>query len=199
MSSADAAPSLHPRVEEGRIIHEQWRSLTRVATFVAILTAPAAVLWLHRHVGWSFWWSVLGAAGLVIGFRGLVDVVFRRILPWPSLFGLDNARVREEDIVNRRRAWFWSSFLRWGVILGGLGVLLWWVGVWNTLKGQLGPLLLILPFYFIFNFMILLGPMLAMSISQIRGFEPGDADWGVRLDHVRGQAEAKEEVRKIVN
>jgi ATP-dependent Zn protease len=37
-----------------------------------------------------------------------------------------------------------------------------------------------------------------MGISQIRGYEPGDAEWGVKLDHVRGQAEAKEEVRRIV-
>ena len=37
-----------------------------------------------------------------------------------------------------------------------------------------------------------------MGISQIRGFEPGDADWGVKLDDVRGQAEAKEEIRRIV-
>jgi SpoVK/Ycf46/Vps4 family AAA+-type ATPase len=40
--------------------------------------------------------------------------------------------------------------------------------------------------------------MLAMGISQIRGYEPGDAEWGVKLEHVRGQAEAKEEVRRIV-
>ena len=46
--------------------------------------------------------------------------------------------------------------------------------------------------------MILIGPMLLMGISQIRGFEPGDADWGVKLDDVRGQAEAKEEVRRVV-
>ena len=38
-----------------------------------------------------------------------------------------------------------------------------------------------------------------MGISQIQGFEPGDADWGVKLDDVRGQAEAKEEVRRVVN
>ena len=40
--------------------------------------------------------------------------------------------------------------------------------------------------------------MMLMGISQIRGYEPGDAEWGVKLDHVRGQAEAKEEVRRIV-
>ena len=46
--------------------------------------------------------------------------------------------------------------------------------------------------------MLFLGPMLIMGISQIRGYEPGDAEWGVKLEHVRGQAEAKEEVRRIV-
>jgi len=37
-----------------------------------------------------------------------------------------------------------------------------------------------------------------MGVSQMRGYEPGDANWGVKLDDVRGQAEAKEDVRKIV-
>jgi ATP-dependent Zn protease len=32
----------------------------------------------------------------------------------------------------------------------------------------------------------------------MRGYEPGDANWGVKLEDIRGQAEAKEEVRKIV-
>ena len=43
-----------------------------------------------------------------------------------------------------------------------------------------------------------MGPLLLMGISQIRGYEPGDAEWGVKLEHVRGQAEAKEEVRRVV-
>src|SRR6202008_2691454 len=34
---------------------------------------------------------------------------------------------------------------------------------------------------------------------QIRGFEPGDANWGVELADVRGQAEAKAEVSKGVD
>ena len=53
-------------------------------------------------------------------------------------------------------------------------------------------------FLFIANFAILMGPMLLMGISQIRGFEPGDAQWGVKLGDVRGQVEAKEEVRRVV-
>ena len=53
-------------------------------------------------------------------------------------------------------------------------------------------------FLFFANFLIFMGPLLLMGISQIRGFEPGDAEWGVKLDHVRGQAEAKEEIRRVV-
>jgi SpoVK/Ycf46/Vps4 family AAA+-type ATPase len=53
-------------------------------------------------------------------------------------------------------------------------------------------------FLFLANFLIFMGPMMLMGISQIRGYEPGDAEWGVKLEHVRGQAEAKEEVRRVV-
>ena len=53
-------------------------------------------------------------------------------------------------------------------------------------------------FLFFANFLIFMGPLLLMGISQIRGYEPGDAEWGVKLDHVRGQAEAKEEIRRVV-
>src|SRR5437763_17069690 len=53
-------------------------------------------------------------------------------------------------------------------------------------------------FLFLANFLIFMGPLMLMGISQIRGYEPGDAEWGVKLEHVRGQAEAKEEVRRVV-
>ena len=53
-------------------------------------------------------------------------------------------------------------------------------------------------FLFLANFLIFMGPMMMMGISQIRGYEPGDAEWGVKLEDVRGQVEAKEEVRRVV-
>jgi ATP-dependent Zn protease len=51
---------------------------------------------------------------------------------------------------------------------------------------------------FVINFVIFLGPLMAMGIGQIQSFEPGDATWGVKLDDVRGQAEPKEEIRRVV-
>ena len=41
--------------------------------------------------------------------------------------------------------------------------------------------------------------MLFLGIQQIKAYEPGDADWGVKLADVRGQAEAKEEITRVVS
>jgi ATP-dependent Zn protease len=196
-----------------KALSDQWRVLTRAATAVALLTSPVVFVWLHREQGWSTGWSLLGTVVAVAAVRGLVDIAFRRFIPWPSLFGVEDVRDREEDVVNRRRAWFWLRIFRLAVWLAVLNTVLWvilrltgddtsWLGaigvVWDQVSSA-GPLLFLLPFYLLFNFAILFGPLMLMGITQIRGFEPGDADWGVKLEDVRGQAEAKEEVRKIVN
>src|SRR5215471_9605484 len=107
------APSLAS--EQQTALSRQWRRLTRVATVVAILTSPSVFFWYHRHNGWSTLWSLVATLATVIAFRGFVDIVVRRLIPWPSLFGTDDARLREEDIVNRRRSWTWRFFLRMAV------------------------------------------------------------------------------------
>src|SRR2546426_699854 len=109
-------------------LSEQWRSLTRIATLVALLTSPAAFVWFHSHEGLRFRYALLLTLIEVAAFRGLVDVVFRR-----------------------------------------------------------------------FIVLIFFAPMMAMGISQVRAYQPGDAEWGVKLEHVRGQAEAKEDIRRIVS
>ena len=62
-----------------------------MATVVAVLTAPVAFEWLHQVHGWSVGWSLAGTFLEVIAFRGLVDVILRRFIPWPSLFGAEEA------------------------------------------------------------------------------------------------------------
>ena len=198
MNAAEGSGQSLASTETHAALGNQWRALRRAATVVALVASPAVYVWLHEHVGWSTGWSIAGALGLVIVMRGAMDLVFRRFIPWPSLFGAADARMAEEDVLNRRRAWFWKSFFRWGILIGGIVAVMWWLDAWGALAAIL-PLLLILPFYFILNFVILLGPMMWMGISQIHGYEPGDATWGVKLDDVRGQAEAKEEVRRIVD
>src|ERR671927_1135821 len=112
MATAEGlGPTLSTR-ETSEELASQWRLLTRATTVVAVLTSPVAFLWFHRQNGWAWYWSVLGAAGLVLAFRGLVDLGVRRLIPWPSLFGIEDRQLKDEDVVARRRSWFWSRLVR---------------------------------------------------------------------------------------
>ena len=207
--------------ESHAILSRELRRLTRVATVVALLASPSVYYWFHHHNGMNPGKAVFWTFVSVLIFRGLADLAVRRVIPWPSLFGTDDARLREEDVVNRRRAWTWRWFVKWFVIrLGGLVtiIFLWqlwrsapgsditWIGTltafWTKLHSLFtaGNIALLIQVFFLFiaNFLIFMGPLLLMGITQIRGYEPGDAEWGVKLEDVRGQAEAKEEIRRIV-
>jgi cell division protease FtsH len=208
--------------EGSRELAGQWRKLTRAATLVAVFTSPLPFFWFYEVVDktqGSIVWSALLTFVCVIAFRGLVDVGVRRFIPWPSLFGTDETRLKEEDVVNRRRAWYWRKKYRlvtfialfvtgvWLIRVGKGTDTTWWgtaLDMWNGFWGMLGnPAVwvyaVIFPVLFLFNFLILFGPLALIGITQMQAFEPGDQDWGVRLDDVRGQAEAKEEVRRVVN
>jgi hypothetical protein len=200
-------------------LSREWRRLTRVATLIAILTSPSVFYWYHHHNGWSIVTSLIATFFTVVAFRGVVDVIVRRIIPWPSLFGTDDSRLREDDIVNRRRAWTWNTLTRRVITAfvflsiifliklakASPGTSVSFFGVIGHILHKLGTLaqtqafwmqIVVVFFLFMANFLIFMGPLLLMGISQIRGYEPGDAEWGVKLDHVRGQAEAKEEIRR---
>ncbi len=176
----------------------QWRTLARAATVVALLSAPAIVVWLNQTQGWAWYWSILAALGAVIAFRGVIDLVFHRVIPWPSLFGLESPQLREEDVVAHRRVWFWRFWLKVAITVAVVAFLASLFHIHGSLFVQILPLLIIFPFYMLMNFAILFGPLLFMNLAQIQSFEPGDAEWGVKLSDVRGQAEAKEEVRRVV-
>src|SRR5690349_103496 len=97
----------------GPALSDQWRSLTRAATLVAVLTAPAAFVWLHSHNGLALRYALLLTLVEVAAFRGLVDVAFRRFIASPSLFGEEREELRHEDVVMRRRLAFWRMAWRW--------------------------------------------------------------------------------------
>jgi ATP-dependent Zn protease len=207
--------------ESHAILSRELRRLTRVATFVAIIASPSVFYWFHHHSGMKVGKALILTFLACIAFRGLVDIVVRKVIPWPSLFGTDDARLREEDVVNRRRAWTWNSVLRWTRLIVAIVSIIfafqyffhWWSGgvnpitwvgtataFWHHLQSLTKNIGLLIQVFFLFiaNFLIFMGPLLLMGVSQIRGYEPGDAEWGVKLADVRGQAEAKEEIRRIV-
>ena len=214
MATAEPLAGLNPvHAAPSTELADQWRRLTRAATVVAVLTSPALFIWFKEYNGWSTLWSFLATFGVVIVFRGFADLLFRRLIPWPSLFGADSPQLREEDVMGRRRAWYWRKKARFAIVFGTVITVVWlfrggswWGTVGDILSGILSAFsnpavltqIVFVTFLFIANFAILMGPMLLMGISQIRGFEPGDAQWGVKLGDVRGQIEAKEEVRRVV-
>src|SRR5262245_44515144 len=100
--------SIAPAGEASKALAAQWRRLIRAATLIAILTSPLPFLWLYLQRDWPLGWAIVVTFLLVIAYRGLLDVVLRRLIPWPSLFGQDEQQLRDEDVVNRRRAWYWS-------------------------------------------------------------------------------------------
>jgi ATP-dependent Zn protease len=220
MATADLAGTLRSS-EESIALAAQLRRLARIATIVAVLTSPAAYFWFRHQIHLSMLGAIAATIACVIGFRGFVDLIIRRLIPWPSLFGTEDSRLREEDVVNRRRAWTWRFYFRFAIALcvfisiaflyrtltASAGTSVTWLGSATAVLTKIGHLaqsgafwtqMVFVVFLFLANFLIFMGPMMLMGISQIRGYEPGDAEWGVRLDHVRGQAEAKEEVRRIV-
>jgi ATP-dependent Zn protease len=186
-----------------------WRRLGRAASLVALLTAPATFVLFHVGYGWSLWWSLLATFGVVVSFRGFVDVVAHRLIPRASLYGAGQELV-QADIIDRRRTWTWRVRFRWlfwfGLIFGTITLLVYvFGGTWGSvLRGLVAVLPLVavyalqLPLLFFINLVILFGPLLFFGLRQMKGYEPGDADWGVRLADVRGQDEPKSEVTKVI-
>jgi ATP-dependent Zn protease len=209
-----------PINEHASALAYEWRRLTRAATAVALITAPAFFLVLYDSNHWSVAASVLVTVLAVLMFRGLVEVVVRRFIPWPSLLGAER-ELKEEDLVARRRYWYWRAkwrrvpmlivFLLFLLILcqalfafAGVSA-----GFFHPMAGlrqifppstlpQLALVFIQLPLLLFINVFILFGPFLFMAARGIRSYEPGDASWGVKIDDVRGQAEAKEEITRVI-
>jgi SpoVK/Ycf46/Vps4 family AAA+-type ATPase len=209
MADAEPADFGPARDAEQATLAREWRRLARAATFVAVLTSPATFLWLYAVNDWPLTWALLATFVLVIAFRGFIDVLAHRLIPRASLYGAGR-ELLEEDIVARRRVWYWRTRFRhlfWLALLIGLPVLILtalgvdWGALWDGIVDYL-PLIVLygiqIPLLFFANIFILFGPLLFFGLKQMKGYEPGDADWGVKLEDVRGQREPKAEVTKVI-
>jgi ATP-dependent Zn protease len=179
------------------------------------MTSPILFAALATTLDWAWYWSALAALAAVVIFRGLVDVLAHRLIPAPTIYGAESELARD-DVISRRRLWYWRKKFRrttfWGtsfVLVSLIVAILQGEGIGAAMEDVLtavpdflasAPQLLgYLVALFLINFLILFGPLVALGIQQIKGYEPGDADWGVKLDDVRGQAEAKEEITRVVS
>src|SRR4051812_11748802 len=206
--------------EQSLALAREWKRLGRAATAIALLTSPVLFVTVLATLGWPWYWAVLAALAMVVVFRGAVDVLAHKLIPSPTVYGVES-ELRHDDVISRRRLWYWRRKFRraaWLFIFfalavgigmfvrslqggdssmgGGVDAVLGVVTTYLPLLASYAPILVI---FFIMNFVILLGPMLMLGIQQIKGYEPGDADWGVKLEDVRGQLEAKEEITRVVS
>jgi cell division protease FtsH len=210
-------PTSAEREAQRAALAAEWRRLARGATFVAVLTSPATFAVLHVANDWPVGWAIVGTILIIAAFRGLIDVIAHRFVPRASLYGAGR-ELLDDDIVARRRLWYWRSKYRrlvyLLVIVGTPLALLYladgstpvdvWNSFWNFISNpQTISLIAILglqiPLLFFANLLIIFGPMLFFGLKQMRGYEPGDADWGVKLADVRGQAEPKQEVTRVIS
>src|SRR4051794_526279 len=209
-------PRLQRRVNDQAIsLAREWRVLGRVATVVSLMTAPALFALLYWGYDWQLLWALVGTIVGVVVFRGGVDVLAHRMIPSPAIYGAES-ELKAEDVISRRRVWYWRHKFRvWTWLAIIIVVVLGTIAIFNNesmldagatitdnipgLATQAITLFFTFFVLFIINFVILFGPMVGMGIQQIKTYEPGDADWGVKLDDVRGQFEAKQEITRVVS
>lgn len=205
--------------ETRAVIRAKWATLTNFLTIVALLFWPTFFFETHMTLGAPWWWAVTAAFVGVAAVRGGMDLVARKLLPWPTLFDAPEESAKVQDALARKRFNYWKAKYKlaylilfgitaWWGIQKGLGHDSTWLGTAasaaNHVKGALtnGAMLqqlIILPLFFVANMVLFMGPMLAMGISQIKLYEPGDVDFSVKLEDVRGQQEAKDEITKVVS
>jgi hypothetical protein len=200
MAYAEQSPRLRgPINEHAAALAQEWRRLTRAATAVALITSPALFLVLYRSDHLSLVASLLITLVGVVMFRGLVEIVVRKLIPSPHLYGADDS-LRHDDLIARRRSWYWrGKFRRLPIyalivlaLLGLCQLLFAFAGVsapfFNPFAGlralyppdqlpQLALILVQLPMLLLINFGIFFGPFLFFAIRQIRSYEPGHASW----------------------
>src|SRR3954454_12857893 len=100
-------PRLQRRVNDQAVsLAREWRMLGRAATIVALLTSPALFLLLSLTYDWALIWALVGTLAGVVIFRGGVDVLAHKIIPAPALYGAED-ELKEQDIMSRRRVWYW--------------------------------------------------------------------------------------------
>jgi ATP-dependent Zn protease len=224
MAQTEERPAPPTQADRDALARE-WRRLGRAATAVAALTSPAAFVVLYVVNDLPLWLSIALAIFLVLAFRGAVDIICHRFIPRPSMYDA-TPELAAEDVLFRRRRWFWRTTFRrlfiLGVLLFLVALFVWFfvehflgvdAGLFNSIskfRDSLDPstrinlalnqlqVLWSLPLLFLVNFLIFFGPLLMFGVMQMKAFEPGESDWGVKLDDVRGQKEPKEEVERVI-
>jgi cell division protease FtsH len=191
---------------------DEHKQISTLVSLLCLPMIPVLFAFFSKTHDWGYAKTGLVSFLTVVVVRAIIDRVMRIAVPPPSLYGVTDPQARADDIARQRRYWFWRFWSRVGIFYTII------VALTSKHHGgfahhftHLAPSLLSVFSHpamllqgvqvialFAVNFLIFMGPMLAMGISQMKLIEPGDAKFGVSLDSVRGQKEAKEEIRRVV-
>src|SRR6185369_1093206 len=116
MAQTEERPAPPTQADRDALARE-WRRLGRAATAVAALTSPAAFVVLYVVNDLPLWLSIALTIFLVLAFRGAVDIICHRFIPRPSMYDATPEQAAE-DVLFRRRRWFWRTTFRRLFILG---------------------------------------------------------------------------------
>ncbi|MEY2571374.1 MAG: cell division protease FtsH, partial [Acidimicrobiaceae bacterium] len=201
----------------------QWRTFNLIANVVAVAAIPAVWLFYRDDANLSQLHAALATWGTLAAARGTFDLLAHRFIPWPSLFGAGKSYLTEDTSLRRRIA-FWRFVWRFSIgyltlfgvfpyvldilrgnpanfvdsIVWGLNRVSTVTSFWNGMDAANRAQLLFILMINLLIGAIFIVPMVLMAVRQMKSYEPGDASWGVEIDHVRGQADVMEEVRKII-
>ena len=192
------------REAEQLALQREWRRLTRAATFVAVLTSPVDLRVLLRAARLAALWALVGTFVFIIAFRGFVDVLAHQLIPRASLYGAGRELVEDDIVAAAARLVLAhevppccsgscsSSALALGLLMAIFGMSI--HDISSCIVAAAADLLPHLrpPAAAVLlraTSLILFGPLLFFGLKQMKGYEPGDADWGVKLADVRGQTE----------
>jgi ATP-dependent Zn protease len=170
----------------------------------ALLVATSAFAYGRFLMQWGFIGSFLFAVAALLILRGLLSWVRRSLILRERIA---DERSQDKRTLETNRYIFWRratvllvlSVLYFGGAYVGFG--LGFFDALVALAGLLGQALLLvvqLGALFLANFMLFFGPFLLFARMGRETYRPGDANYEVRIQDVRGQKSAVAEMQRIL-
>ncbi|HEY1421043.1 MAG TPA: AAA family ATPase, partial [Candidatus Dormibacteraeota bacterium] len=168
--------------------------------FVGSSAFAFAYIYLQLGLGWSLAYAIV----LMIICRGMLSLFKRWLILSERIAPEAKA---EERTIETNRTIFWRRVV-WLAVLFGLyfgGAYLFLglapadaIATLPTFVGQVLPQLFYVLALMVVNFMIFFGAFFIYGRIGRTYIDPGEANWGVKIDDVRGQASAVDEMRRIL-
>ena len=169
--------------------------------FVGSSAFAFALLWMQLGIAWSLVYALIA----MLACRGILSIVRRWLVVRERLVPEANTMTRT---VETNRAIFWKRALFLGAIPATYFAVMYWIfnllpdqalAELPTLLQQVFTQLIYLFFLLGANFMLFFGPFYIYTRIGKTIINPDDANFGVKMEDVRGQKAAVTEMRRILD